>query len=286
MSFLNGNNAEPVPSGVYVSSRTLWIGIIVAVFVVGIIVFWWFRPVSKDVTVMGPYVLNSGGLVPSKDTIQTVLTHSQIESSLGNNFTLSFFVYMDDVNRERIPIAGPKGDFRFKPFLYILGVGDIVLDPIHQVARLRIKPLTRNAIRDRDALTNHDIENFMIARWNQITFTITGRTVDVYLNGAIATSSLLENVPVLYPVGVLIETSPDFTGQAGLFQAWPRRLTETEIMENYKRNTDTRGKPRIPDSLMKWKTVWDQMKKTICAVGLCGFHLETGPMQYIDYEYA
>jgi hypothetical protein len=146
--------------------------------------------------------------------------------------------------------------------------------------------LTKTAFLAPDAITNIDIENFMITRWNQLVVTVEGRTVDVYLNGALAKSTLLENLPILNPVGVLLETSPDFSGQSGLFQAWPRRLTETEIATNYKRNTDTRGKPLIPDSTYSLQNMFTDLFVSICKDGNCGFQNTSNPLKYVDYEYA
>jgi hypothetical protein len=235
---------------------------------------------------MGPYVLTGDNGKPTAGSTVPILDQSQIFSSLGNNFTISTFVYMNEVNSERIPLGGPEGDFRFKPFLYILGVGDILIDPIHQVARVRIKPLTRTAVMQPDIVTNIDIDNFMITRWNQLTVTVEGRTVDVYLNGSLAKSTLLENLPILNPVGVLLETSPDFSGQAGLFQTWPHRLTASEIAQNYKRNTDTRGKPHIPDSSYSfWKMLQD-LRDALCKKGFCDFDFKSKALKYVEYEYA
>jgi len=266
---------EIAPGG---GSNTLYyILIVVAILVVGALIYWWFKSQDVTKTVLGPYVLNGTATANSTDTI---FSQADVESVLGNNFTLSFFVYMDDVNRERIPIGGPEGEFRFKPLVYILGVGDLLIDPIHQVGRLRIKPLNP------ELATSVDIDNFMIARWNQVTITMEGRSVDIYLNGAIVTSTLLENLPSLKPLGVLLEKSPDFAGQAGLFQAWPRRLTEQEIVRNYKRNTDTRGKPLIPDGGPSVFDILRDMVKGLCGLGFCGFRFHTGEMEYVDYDFA
>jgi len=233
--------------------------------------------------VPGPFILlGAGNPAPPEPTV-AILNQEQITRSLSNNFTLSFFVYMDDVNRERIPIAGPKGDFRFKPFVYILGVGDVLLDPIHQIARVRIKPLKKDA--QPDAITTIEVENFMIARWNQLTVTVEGRTVDVYLNGALANSMLLENVPSLVPQGVLLETSPDFSGQAGLFQVWPFRLSDPAIVSNYKQTTDVRGKPLISIQTNIFSDAWKSLRNSFCNLGLCG-STDTGPLDYIEYEFA
>jgi hypothetical protein len=259
------------------STLFLYIGIIIVLFVVGALVYWWLRPRELSTTVLGPYVLNG---TATGNSTETIFTQKDVESTLGNNFTLSFFVYMEDVNRERIPIGGPEGDFRFKPLVYILGVGDVLIDPIHQVGRLRIKPLNP------EGLVSIDFDNFMVSRWNQVTVTMEGRSVDIYLNGAIATSTLLDNLPSLKPLGVLLEKSPDFAGQAGLFQAWPRRLSEQEIIRNYKRNTDTRGKPLIPDIGPSIMDIFRNMGKSLCDIGFCGFRFRVGPMDYVDYEFA
>ena len=268
------------------NTMTIYISIVVTVLVIGGIAFWWFKPKAKHVTVMGPFVLTGDNGKPTTGSTKPIFDQAQIFSSLGNNFTLSMFVYMNEVNTERIPMGGPDGDFRFKPFVYVLGVGDILLDPIHQVARVRIKPLTKEAFISPDIVTNIDIENFMISRWNQLTITVEGRTVDVYLNGSIAKSTLLENLPILNPVGVLLETSPDFSGQAGLFQAWPHRLTEGEIAQNYKRNTDNRGKPLIPDTKYSILQMFRDLRDSICKAGFCDFRFNSDPLKYVEYEFA
>ena len=265
---------------------TIFLWLIVLILVLGGIAYWWFKPKALNVVVMGPYVLTGDNGKPTTGTTKPIFNQSQIYSAMGNNFTLSFFVYMNEFGSERIPIGGPKGDFRFKPFLYILGVGDVLIDPIHQVARVRIKPLTKTAIIQPDTITNIDIDNFMVSRWNELAITVEGRTVDVYLNGVIAKSTLLDNLPILNPVGLLLETSPDFSGQAGLFQAWPNRRTESEIARNYQRNTDTRGKPLIPDSMYGFFQMFTDFRESFCKLGFCDFRFQKTPLQYIDYEYA
>jgi hypothetical protein len=271
-----------------VSTVGVYIASVLLIFVVVVFLFWWFMPRADHVTAMGPYILNGANATVDTKTnsTETVFNNAQVESNLGNNFTLAFFVYMDDVTRERITIGGPEGDFRFKPFVYILGVGDVQIDPIHQVAHVRVKPLDRNGVMDRGGIVTVDIANFMIARWNQVVITIEGRSLDVYLNGVIAGSALLENLPIVKPVGVLLDKSPDFAGQAGLFQAWSRRLTESEIARNYKRNTNTRGKPLIPDVGPSLLSIFKDMGKGLCDIGFCGFRFRVGPMEYVDYEFA
>ena len=120
----------------------IFLSLVSLVVLIGSIALWWYWPRPKHVTVMGPFVLQGDNGKPVPNTIKPIFDQSQIYSALGNNFTLSMFVYMDDVNTERIPLGGPEGDFRFKPFLYILGVWYILIFPFHQMSRIRTKHLT------------------------------------------------------------------------------------------------------------------------------------------------
>ena len=191
---------------------------------------------------------------------------------------------MEDTSAERIPQIA-QGEFKFKPTLHILGVGSIILDPIYQKALIRITPLTN--LYGEAKFQDIEIPNVSVAKWHQIAVTVIGRSVDVYLNGFLVKSALLENVPVIYPVGVELETVPDYVGQAGLFQAWPTRLTVSEVARNYKQNTDLRGKPLLPDHQISFSDIWNKLKEQLCtSVGFCGVSFNVGPMQYIDYEYA
>jgi hypothetical protein len=278
--YFNSISNKAKEYNVNLSSTQIIIGLVIIIFAVAVVLFWWFKPKADHVTFMGPIVLKGAGNgVPSEQKV--LFTQSQIDTSLGNNFTLSLFVYMDDSNRERIPLGSPDGDFRFKNFVTILGVGTITLDPIHQRARISVRSLSSGLPE-----THIIIDNFMVAKWNQITITLEGRTLDVYINGVLAKSALLENLPILKPVMVTMETSPDFSGQAGLIQAWPRRLTSNAVAVNYKRNTDTRGKPLIPDIKPSLGTLWDMFKRGFCEIGFCDLSIQIGGLNYVDYQYA
>ena len=279
-------NVSATTSGGGVKVGRLLAVVLGVALVVALVLYFLFRRGADHATVLGPYTLKGVSASASGSSQETLFDALQLNKNLGNNFTLSGFFYMDEVNAERIPIGGPSGDYRFKPLLYVLGVGTVIVDPLHQKARVSIQPLTDPAVRRVDAPVNIDIDNFVVSRWNQLTVTLEGRSVDVYLNGALVKSALLDNVPRLKPVGILLETVPDFSGQAGLFQAWPRRLTGGEVLRNYKRNVDLRGKPAIPDGGLEWGEVWKTLKEKLCKVGFCGYNYSVGPLQYVDYQFA
>lgn len=276
-------------------------------FAIVVFLYWVFKPRAQEVTALGPYKLRGVGLEAPKSSRITLFDVSDLNrtdddnwfvraiknifglgrpagsNKLGNNFTVSGFFYMDDISAERIPQVA-AGEFKFKPTLYILGVGSVTLDPIYQKARVRISPLTN--LYGESKFEDIEIPNVTVAKWHQITVAVLGRSVDVYLNGALVKSTLLENVPTIYPVGVELETVPDFVGQAGLFQAWGSRLTVSEVARNYKRNTDLRGKPFLPDPTIGIGEMLSKIKEQLCSnVGFCGFSMATGPLKYIDYEY-
>ncbi len=283
------NSAKDMVSGTsditQASPKKTLIIVILSIIVIAGIVFWYFRPKARDVTIMGPYELRGRSDKSVLNPWISLMDADQIISTTGNNITCSFFVYMNDVNRERIPIGNTVDDFKYQ-YLAIVGnsIG-VMLDPIHQKAKVTIVPMPVSGTTFK--WSDIEINDVMIAKWNQITITVEGRTVDIYLNGILATSTLLDNVPFMQFSGMMLNTSPDFSGQAGLIQVWPERRTTKQILENYKRNTDTRGKPLIPDKGFTFRDAWNRLTRSICkTTGFCGLRVEVAPMQYVEYDFA
>ena len=271
--------------------RLIFLIVVLLIIVIGVVYVLYFMPKSDETTVLGPFVLDGikADYSGSGSTMKSVLTAAQLNKSLKSNFTVSFFIYMDKLNMERIPFAGPEGDYRFKPLVKLIGVGDFVLDPVHQKALVRLTPLVPIEMNGKFTPSPFaEIDNVMNARWNQITVAVEGRSIDLYLNSQHATSLILENLTWTNPTGMLLETAPDFWGQAGMIQAWPRRLTEREIVENYKHVTDLRGKPNIPDGQPTFKSMWHELYKLMCHAGFCPTNPKPGHsgLEYVDYEYA
>ena len=276
--------------------RFIFLIVVLLIIALGIVYVLYFMPKSDETTVLGPFVLN--GIPSESDSagskLVSVLTAKQLSKSLKSNFTVSFFIYMDKLNMERIPFAGPEGEYRFKPLVKLIGVGEFVLNPVHQKALLRLTPLVPAVMNGNFTPPPYaEIDNVMNSRWNQITIAVEGRSIDIYLNSKHTTSLILENLTWTNPTGMLLETSPDFWGQAGMIQAWPRRLTEKEIWENYKHVTDLRGKPNIPDAKPTFKSIWHELYKLMCEAGFCPNNRKRSQggrnvngLEYVDYEYA
>jgi hypothetical protein len=120
-----------------------------------------------------------------------------------------------------------------------------------------------------------------------VTVCVEGRSVDVFINGILASSMQLDNVPAAPMSGLFLNASPDFQGQVALMQVWRERRTSQQILENYKRNTDTRGRPLLPATSWTWGNIVDKMKEAICrGTGFCGLRISSGPLDYVEYEFA
>ena len=277
--------------------RFIFLIVVLLIIVVGLAYIWYFILRKDDETrVLGPFVIEGRPSENQKigSSLRSVLTQAQLTKSLKSNFTMGFFIHMSKINEERIPFPGPEGEYRFKPLVKILGVGEFVLNPVHQKALLRLSPLVPTMMDGKFTPTPYaEIDQVLNSRWNQILIAVEGRSIDIYVNSHHATSLILDNLTWSNPTGVLLETSPDFWGQAGMIQAWPRRLNETEIKENYKRVTDVYGRPDIPDKGPAFSDIWKNVYQLLCQAGFCPKHgargkrkTNTEGLEYVDYEYA
>lgn len=258
--------------------------LIITVIIVCIYTYkWYMKRKQQEITVTGPYAL-SAETASNPWTSLFSAEQSQKLTSV-NNTTLSFFVYVEKQTANLNPLTVPEGDYSRLNYVLALGYSlGIKLDPVHEKAIVDIYsvgvPGNESTLTIKRSIV---VDNVPILRWNQITITIEGRTVDIYLNGSLATSTLLENVPFTEFFGLWLNKSPDFTGQVCLLQIWPERRTANQILENYRRNTDIRGKPLVPDFRLEMKHLF----KSFCSMtGICGFQFTTGPLKYIDYEFA
>jgi hypothetical protein len=248
---------------------------ILIVLVVGLIAYY-FWPRDKTVLAMGPFVLH--GAIPNTVYPPVLLMdQSQIATGFANNFTFSIYIYISDITK---PVIGQQPP---NTLVTLTGAGAILVDAAHASAQLVLTPtVSPGQTTPNDTLT---IPNFLPARWNQLAFTIEGRSVDVYLNGVLVTSTLLENVPLASPTQITLNPQPGYEGQVGYAQGWPRRLTMTEIIANYKRTSDRKGKPAIPDSPFRWSDLWSGLENGFCRIGFCPSAMTKSPLQFIQYEF-
>ena len=128
------------PSGrqtVSISGKTkLIIALVLVIAVFAFLIYWFvFRKKPRYAEAKGPFVLgplDMPGRPKPTGKWSPLIPADQLARVLSNNFTCSFFVYMDDANRERIPIGVTNDKYKFQ---YMLGIGNacaIMMDPVHQ----------------------------------------------------------------------------------------------------------------------------------------------------------
>jgi hypothetical protein len=261
--------------------------LLLIVAVAGILV-WYFRYKPKDVVAVGPFSMGMGGDAGWKQ----LLTPDQIATNVSNNITCSMFVYVNADSVKKLPV-NMDGSYKMKYVCVIgstLGIGinaakqEVVVDVLQtpptdaRTGNMRVREMVeQNSVR---TLT---VKNVPVSKWNQITVSVEGRSLDVYINGVLSTSAVLDNLPISAFSGILLNQSPDFDGQVALVQIWPMRKTSREVRANYMAQIDTRGKPRVPEQGLSLSGAWDHFCKS---TSLCGFRVDVGPLEYVDYEFA
>jgi len=275
------NNYSQPKTSTFTKYSGYIVPILMILVVIGIIVYY-FWPKSAVTTVLGPYQLVANS--PTVLQNQQIIQQADLPKGLDENYSFSFYVYMNDATS---PTFAPSDDMRFHKLLELTGAGSIYLDPVNQQAQIVMRPANPSPspdIPDLNAILT--VSKFLPARWNQLTFTVEGRTVDTYLNGLLVTSTLLPDVPYSVPSQITLFPMVGFSGQLGYVQLWPRRLTLPEIIANYKSTSDPRGKPYIPTPGTSLADIYTIFSNGFCKIGLCVDPENTNPLHYIDYTYA
>lgn len=88
-----------------------------------------------------------------------------------------------------------------------------------------------------------------LQKWTMVTVAREGRRFDVYYNGKLVASKRTQYlVDSRSGFGPIVAGDPSLTGKIALVESFPQKLSEHEVMEKYKANSDTTGKPNLPDS--------------------------------------
>ena len=276
--------------------RMIRIAAVVVTVIIALLIVWYlYTHRSKEVEVDGPFDLRNDAInMTEDDKWLSVFDAEQTQLASGNNITLSFFVYVKDITMDRIPV-NYDGSYRFQYLLTIGNIIGVMMDPVKQqciIDVLQTPPhgfRTTNVEQKSVVLRTTTMQKVPVSRWNQVTICVEGRSVDLYLNGELNSSIQLDNLPSGPMNGVLLNSSPDFVGQACLFQMWPQRRTGDQVRDNYRRNTDVRGRPDIPEPGLSVWTVLSKMKVELCnKTGFCFGDMadSTTALDYVEYQFA
>jgi len=218
----------------------------------------------------------------------TMMTPDQINKYMGENFTLSWYVTMTNIG------GGIPG--RFTPLLWVAGVGAFVVDMTSGAVSMivmsapydpsRPAPITQTVV-----LAGANAGTFF-NKWNQITLTITGATVCVYMNGNMQGNCIImPNVSLASPTGLYFLQGQGIAATVTSLQAYPYVMTSTDISNNYTATSDSSGNPinaQVPGVTMS--NLGTSLVNLFCQTGLCPSGTDSdvtlGPFTQINYEYS
>jgi hypothetical protein len=216
------------------------------------------------VTLRGPLDLYEPKPTP------VVVDRATTRAQMSGTYTLSFYLRIDAVPDMRV--GGT-------PLITWPGVWTLQYNAAQEQAQFVFAQTTTPTS---NSLT---VAGFPLQRWTQLTMTVVGRTVDVYLNGTLINSALLDNLP---PSGsASITVAPGVAiGQLAYAQLWSRRLTVAEVADNYTETSDSQGRPYLgPDFLKALSNI--STPNLFCPSGNCATTSPTASQsQTWEFPYA
>ena len=159
---------------------------------------------------------------------------------LSESFTFSFFLSVDNASIENIKGESLKNDKQvYQQLIVVPGAFSIEVDPLHETMRILFS-----------SYNTQDYQVFIPTlksrRWHQILVSIEGRTADIYQNGILLKSVALPNVISARPGKPFVFMNSDMFARLAFIQSFNKRLKESEVIENYRLNTDPQGIPPLP----------------------------------------
>jgi len=273
----------------------LFIGIIV--IIVGILLYYFLYYRTQDPTnAFNTAAYTSKG--KGNDTVANVpiLTNEQVKKYLAENFTLSF--YMNVTNLNSGAFTPDKDGNAFAPILWIVGVGGLVMnvtngkmnmvftssfyDPANPVPAVQTVPLSK-------------VESgLFVGGWKQVTLTMNGTLACIHLDGVQSECINLQNVPISAPTGVYFLQGQGPAVAVTSIQAWPISIQSASIKANYfATSSGPTESGRTPTNLpvTSFYDIGQSIVNNFCkGTGLCPPTTDNSvvlpPFTQINYEYA
>jgi hypothetical protein len=222
---------------------TIILMIVIASIVIASIYYNTKRPAR---TLLGPINLFS----PSSPTI---MDRPTTKATMANSYTLAMYFRMDSV---------PDMRARDTPILTWPNVWNLNYKPAQEQLSWVFSQVP-NAGRATGPDTVN-VDGIPLQRWNQVVISFEGRTVDIYCNGALMSSTTLFNVPPIPNASITLLPS-NIVGEIAYIQVWSRRLTTSEVASNYVETSDSQGRPYLgPDFFKAFK-----IPNIFCPNGQC-----------------
>ena len=208
-----------------------FVGIVLIVMVIYVIIQ--SRESHPKMEVLGPIDL-------FQPKTPVVVDRTNVRANMMNTYTLSFYIRLDAVPDMRTSAV---------PVFTWPGIWAMNYNPAQQEL---VWNFTQSKDSPDDTVQSEQtihLQNVPLQKWTQVTLTSEGRSLDFYVDGKLQDSALLKNLPpsgnpsiTIVPNGVM--------GQTAYIQVWPRRLTVTEIGNNYTDTSDSQGRPFLGPELV------------------------------------
>lgn len=245
------------------------VGVIALVIIaVIVIVVYQYKSARPGFQTLGPLDL-------FKPASVVIVDRPTTQRLMGGSYTLSFYVRIDAVPDMR------NGATRLMSWP---GVWNLDYNPATESAVFTFFQTADS--RDDTALSyTVTVPGMPLQRWTQFTITSAGRSVDIYLNGALVQSAQLDNVPEAAFSSVILIPAM-IMGQLAYVQLWPRRFLVGEVAANYTATSDSQGRPYLGAGFLSALGGF-KLPNLFCPSGNCGVTSPTAaPAQVWEFPYA
>jgi len=234
-----GNSRRGVSNGVkntgqkvmsrYKSSSTgtkVFIWIVIALII--ILLIWWIVYAvkkGKEQSNMNPVIIDS----PIDSWVKRPTTSVPMPSS-GYNLSYSMWVYIRD------------WDYRFGKWKNVMWKGN-TSKPVHSPS-IWFYPLTNSmkvvtSTKGSNGMSSCDVQNIPLQKWVHIVYVLNNRSVDIYVNGKLERTCILDGIPVNNKNDkLMINHNGGFYGKMGRFQYFTRSLNPEDVVSLYTRGPD------------------------------------------------
>lgn len=255
------------------AANTPWLIPIVAVIVLIIVIVLIVFVVLKNRSVGAAYTLK-GPVDLFKPSNVVIVPRTIASAKMKGSYTLSFYMRVDAV-----PDMRTNG----VPLMIWPGVWSLSYVPAHEELTWTFEQMPdsgNSALPDVVKLSHVPLQ-----RWNQVVIAFEGRSMDLYINGKLIKSDILNNVPPSAASSISLVPG-HCMGQIGYIELWSRRLTTTEVAADYVNTSDSQGRPYFgPEFLTALTSI--KIPNLYCPDGDCnGTQAAAKPSQTWEFPYA
>jgi len=203
-----------------------------------------------------------------------VIDRDTVAKSMGASYTLAFYIQLDAIPDMRMGAT---------PLFTWPGVWNMDYSPSSEQMQWTFTQ-TRDTPTDPPSPETVVVSKVPVQRWVQIVIGFEGRSVDLYVNGTLAKSDLLKNLPRAGNSSITIVPN-NVMGKLAYVQLWPRRLPVHEIAANYTDTSDSQGRPFLGPEFFSVFSNFN-LPNLFCPNGECGTQPTCSQEQTWEFPYA